>query len=79
MSYQIHCHLQVMIWKSIFMHVGKLVALHFELAAPYDSQTEVEAVLPPIYLQSSHLTGWFNAIDQFLSKAQIMVHLGWLH
>ena len=70
--------MQVMIWKSIFKLVGKHVTPHFELDAPHDSQTEMEAVLPPTYLHISHLTGWSTVIDQFLSKAPIMVHLGWL-
>ena len=75
-SCQIHLHLQVMIWTSIFKLVGKLVDPQFELAAPYDSQTEMESVLPPTYPHLSLLTGWSTAIDQFLSKAPIMGAFG---
>ena len=53
------------------MLVGKLVAPHFELVAPHDSQTEMEAVL-----LSPHHTGWSNAINQFLSLTTNIGHLG---
>ena len=66
----IHLHLQVMVWTSIFILVVKLVAPHFELVAPHDSQTEMEAVFPPTYPKSSHLTGWSTAIDKFYLKFQ---------
>ena len=60
-----------MIWKSIFMLVGKLVATHFELVASHHFRNEMEAVLPPTYPHISHLTGWSNAIDHFYLKLQL--------
>ena len=59
--------LQIMIWASIFMLVGKLVGPHFELAARHDSQTEMEDIFPPTYQHSSFFTGWQTEIDQSLA------------
>ena len=56
------------------MLLEKYFASHFELVAPHDSQTEMEDIFPTTYPHSSHLTGWLNSLDQFLSKAEIIVY-----
>ena len=41
------------------------------MVAPHDSQTEMEAVFPPTYPCSSHLTDWSTAIDLVYLKLQL--------